>query len=88
MFLENIDFNELEDHHVAIENQFLRALSECLKDDIFQIKDNIFWTEDDISFFMLDFFEKFENRIFDTSNQWLRLPWSKYIIKFLIDQHR
>ena len=55
MFLENIDFNELEDHHVAIENQFLRALSECLKDDIFQIKDNIFWTEDNISFFMLDF---------------------------------
>ena len=63
MFLENIDFNELEDHHVAIENQFLRALSECLKDDIFQIKDNIFWTEDDISFFMLDFLKKIESLI-------------------------
>ena len=63
MFLENIDFNELEDHHVAIENQFLRALSECLKDDIFHIKDNIFWTEDDISFFMLDFLKKIESLI-------------------------
>ena len=68
MFLENIDFNELEDHHVAIENQFLRALSECLKDDIFQIKDNIFWTEDDISFFMLDFLKKIESLIQVTNN--------------------
>ena len=53
--MESIDFNVLEDYNVAIENQFLRARSECLKDDIFPIKDNIFLTEDDNSFFMLDF---------------------------------
>ena len=53
--MESIDFNVLEDYNVAIENQFLRARSECLKDDIFPIKDNIFFNRRRQFFFMLDF---------------------------------